>query len=148
MKELIVIISCTWKFAATFPVAIYIFNMSFFETILYTNIGGLLGIIVFTLISKGILRVFDVIWPRKFICKKKKRKTFSKRNRRLVLIKTRYGLPGIIILTPILLSIPIGVFLNTKYYGQKKISYLYLLLSQIGWSFIFTIFLMEVKGLF
>jgi len=63
MKELIIIISSTWKFAATFPVAVYAFKMSFFETILYTNIGGLIGIVLFSLTSKGVIKLFDVFLP-------------------------------------------------------------------------------------
>ncbi|MBN1597822.1 MAG: hypothetical protein JW894_05970 [Bacteroidales bacterium] len=144
MKELTVIISSTWKFAATFPVAVFLFKMSFFEILLYTNIGGILGIVVSTMISKGIIRVFNALLPAR---KKKNRKVFTKRNRRLVLLKTKYGLPGIVILTPILLSIPLGVFLNTKYYGYNKLSYLYLLLSQIAWSIVFTAFYIKVKVL-
>jgi len=63
MKELVVILSSTWKFAATFPIAVYLFEMSFFETIFYTNLGGLLGIIIFTLISKGIIKILTTFWP-------------------------------------------------------------------------------------
>ena len=146
MKELIVILSATWKFAATFPVAVYIFQMSFFETILYTNIGGLLGIVFFTLLSRGLLKLTDAYWPKKWRCKKSHHKSFTKRNRRLVMIKKNYGLPGIVILTPVILSIPIGVFLNTKYYGKQKSSYLYLFLGQIVWSFIYTIVLIKLKN--
>lgn len=146
MKELIVILSATWKFAATFPIAVYAFKMSFFETILYTNIGGLLGILFFTLLSKGLLKMFDALWPKKWRCKKKHHKTFTKRNRRLVILKKKYGLPGIVILTPVLLSIPVGVFLNTKYYGKQKSSYLFLFLGQIVWSFIYTIVLIKIKN--
>ncbi|MDY6801175.1 MAG: hypothetical protein SVU94_08125 [Bacteroidota bacterium] len=145
MKELIVILSATWKFAATFPVTVYAFKMSFFETILYTNIGGLLGIIFFTLLSRGFLQLFDNYWPKKWQCKRKQRKTFTKRNRWLVTIKKKYGLSGIVVLTPVLLSIPIGVFLNTKYYGKQKSSYFFLFLGQIVWSFIYTIVLIKLK---
>ena len=145
MKELIIVVSSTWKFAATFPVAIYLFNMSFFETVLYTNIGGFVGVVVFTLISKGIIKVFDALWPEKFNCRSKSKKVFTRRNRRLVLLKSKYGLLGIIILTHVLLSIPLGVFLNTKYFGHKKISYLYLLLAQIVWSVIYSLIYTQVK---
>jgi uncharacterized membrane protein len=139
MKEFIIIISSTWKFAATFPIAIYLFHMSFLETILYTNIGGFIGVVVFTMFSKGLIKLYDAFWPAKLTCKRKSKKVFTKRNRRLVMLKNKYGLAGIVILTPVLLSIPLGVFLNTKYYGYKKISYLYLLLSQFIWSVIYTI---------
>lgn len=145
MKELVVILSSTWKFAATFPVAIYLFHMSFFETILYTNIGGLVGIIVFTMVSKGIIKLFTFLLPVRFRDRKKPKKVFTKRNRWLVLLKTKYGLPGIVILTPVILSIPVGVFLNTKYYGHKKISYLYLFLGQVVWSIIYTSVLIKAK---
>ncbi len=146
IKELTVIVSSTWKFAATFPVAIYLFNMSFFETILYTNIGGLIGIIVFTMFLKGMIKIVGIFWPTKFRVKKRQKKVFTKRNRRLLGMKNKYGLPGIVILAPVILSIPVGVFLCTKYYGRKKISYIYLLLSQIAWSFVYTFFYMKVKS--
>jgi len=145
MKELIIIVSSTWKFAATFPIAIYLFKMSFLETILYTNIGGFIGVVVFMMLSKGLIKIFDAFWPKKLKCKRKSSKVFTRRNRRLIILKNKYGLPGIVILTPVLLSIPLGVFLNTKYYGHKKMSYLYLLLGQIGWSFIYTFVYTQVK---
>jgi len=78
MKELIIIISSTWKFAAAFPVAVFLFNMSFFETILYTNIGGLLGIVLFTLASKGVIKLFDVFLPLVFRKKKQTQKNIYK----------------------------------------------------------------------
>ena len=139
MEEIFIILSGTWKFAATFPLAVYVFKMSFFETILYTNLGGIAVIAIFTLISKGFLRVFAFLIPLSRTNSGKPRKVFTRRNRQLVNLKNKYGLLGIIILTPVLLSIPVGVFLNTKYYGHMKISYLYMLIGQIVWSFIFTI---------
>jgi len=147
VKELVIIISSTWKFAATFPVAVYIFKMSFLETILYTNIGGLIGIVVFALVSKGIIRILDIFLPSAFRRNKKHQKIFTKRNRQFVTIKNKYGLPGIIILTHVILSIPVGVFLNTKYYGKNKASYLYLVLGQIAWSLVYTFFYIKVKTL-
>ncbi|WP_372753210.1 hypothetical protein [Labilibaculum sp.] len=145
MKALLIILSSTWKFAATFPLAVYVFQMSFFETILYTNIGGLIGILISTLASKGLIKLFNAYGLKLFKSKKKIKKKFNKQNRRLVILKNKYGLAGIAILTPVLLSIPIGVFLNTKYYGHKKISYLYLLISQITWSFVYTLFYTAIK---
>jgi hypothetical protein len=145
MKELIIMVSSTWKFAATFPLAILLLNMSFFETILYTNIGGLLGIIIFTVISKVLIKFWDSFWLKKPASRKEPKKVFTWRNRRLIYLKNNFGLPGIVILTPVLLSIPVGVFLITKYFGQKKMSYLYLLAGQITWSFIYTLMYTRVK---
>jgi hypothetical protein len=145
MKVLLIILSSTWKFAATFPVAVYVFHMSFYETILYTNIGGFFGILISALVSKGLIKLLNTYGSGLFKSKKKIRKKFNKRNRRLVYFKDKYGLAGIAILTPVLFSIPIGVFLNTKYYGHRKISYLYLLISQIVWSFAYTLLFTAIK---
>jgi hypothetical protein len=146
MDKLIVILSSTWKFAATFPVAIYGFRMSFSQTVLYTNTGGILGIIFSGLLSKGLIKLYITFWPKKL--KRKPRKRFTKNNRRLVRLKTKYGLHGIVFLTPVLLSIPVGTFLVTKYYKQTILNYLYLLTSQIIWSLIYTFFYIKIKGIF
>jgi hypothetical protein len=145
MKELTVIAFSTWKFAATFPVAVYAFKMSFFETILYTNIGGLIGIIVFAFLSKGILKIIKLLCPVKSNDSKKSKKIFTRRNKRIIFLKNKFALPGILILTPVLLSIPVGVFIVTKYFGRKNINYLYLLLVQFLWSVIYTTIYFNVK---
>jgi hypothetical protein len=75
----------------------------------------------------------------------KNKRKFSKSNRRLVLIKSRYGMPGIALLTPVILSIPVGTFLTAKYYGNKKQSYLLLILSQVAWSLIYTLILTQFQ---
>ena len=143
MNAILIIFSSTWKFAATFPVAVYLFKMSFTETILYTNIGGFIGIIVSLFFSKGLILLWNKIFPGKTSSRVKQKKKFTKSNRRLVQIKTKYGMPGIAILTPVLLSIPLGTFLTAKYYGQRKTNYLLLAISQLGWSFVYTIALTQ-----
>lgn len=148
MEIWIVILSSTWKFAATFPVAVYVFKMTFLQTIFYTNIGGLLGIIASAILSKGLIKIYIAFWPDKLKWKIKNGKKFSRRNRLLVNLKKKYGLLGIAFLTPVLLSIPLGTFLVAKYYGQSKQSYGYLLFSQLIWSFVYTVFYFEIKTLF
>lgn len=148
MEIWIVILSSTWKFAATFPVAVYVFKMTFFQTILYTNIGGLLGMVVSAILSKGLIKIYIAFWPEKLRKRIKKSKKFTRRNRLLVNLKSKYGLMGIAFLTPVLLSIPLGTFLVAKYYRQSKHSYGYLLFSQLIWSLVFTVFYFEIKTLF
>jgi hypothetical protein len=143
MEALLIILSATWKFAATFPVAIYVFEMTFIETILFTNAGGIIGVIVSLYFSKGLIYLWNTLKSKK-VQNKNKRK-FSKYNRRLVLIKSRYGMPGIALLTPVILSIPVGTFLTAKYYGNKKQSYLLLILSQVAWSLIYTLILTQFQ---
>jgi hypothetical protein len=122
--------------------------MTFLQTIFYTNIGGLLGIIASAILSKGLIKIYISFWPDKLKRKIKNGKKFSRRNRLLVNLKKKYGLLGIAFLTPVLLSIPLGTFLVAKYYGQSKKSYGYLLFSQLIWSFVYTVFYFEIKTLF
>lgn len=146
MKEFIIIISSTWKFAATFPVAVYLFKMSFVETILYTNIGGLIGIVFFMFSSKGVISLYETLMHQNRSSKKKLKKIFTKKNRRLVMIRKKYGLLGIVSLTPVLLSIPIGSFLIVKYYGEVKKAFLYLMISNAAWSLAYTLIYMKVRA--
>ncbi len=138
MKELIIILSSTWKFAATFPLAVLIMKMSFFETLLYTNFGGLIGVIFFVSLSKIVIKTWTKILPAQK--QDKNKKIFTKRNKKLIKLKRTYGLPGIIILNPIILSIPVSAFLVAKYYGEKFINYCWLVVGQIAWSVLYTFF--------
>ena len=133
----------------TFPLAVMDFGFGFLKTIVLTNIGGIAGILFFTYLSEGIIK----IWRRfvqgnrkpenhiKYIGLKK-RKIFNHRNRRIVKIKTKYGLAGIAVLTPLLLSIPVGVFLALRYFRSVKMRFAYLALSNFIWSIIYTVFYM------
>jgi hypothetical protein len=147
MKELSIIFFSSFKFAATFPVAIYIINMSPVETLLYTNTGGILGTFVFMYLSEYLIRLWNKYWPQSLRRKKKKKKVFTTGNRRIVRIKMRYGLWGIVILNPVLLSIPLGSFLMVKYYGLKMKNMLWLLAGQFSWSLIYILFYYYVKML-
>lgn len=147
MKELTIIFFCTFKFAATFPVAIYLVKMTPVETLLYTNTGGILGTFIFMYFSEFLIRMWNKYWPQRLKRNKWKKKVFTARNRRIVRIKMKYGLSGIVILTPVLLSIPLGSFLIVKYYGLKMKNMLWLLAGQVAWSVIYIVFYYYVKML-
>ncbi len=144
MKELIVILLSTAKFGMTFPLAIIAYKFSITEAIIWTNIGGLLGIYAFAYLSKQII----LIW-RKFLgerfrklfrIQKKEKKKFSRQNRRIVRIKANYGLAGIALATPILFSIPVGVFLAVRYYHRNRLKLMYIFGGNLIWSFIYSFF--------
>jgi ABC-type antimicrobial peptide transport system permease subunit len=145
MKELTIIFLCTWKFAATFPLAVYVMKMSFTETLLYTNIGGIIGAVVFVFFSDLLLKAYARYWPERLKFKKKTRAVFTRRNRRLVKMRVKYGLFGIVILSPLLLSIPLGSFLTVKYYGTHKANIIWLVAGQVFWSVVYTLFYTQVK---
>ena len=60
----------------------------------------------------------------------------------MVRIKQKYGLIGIALTTPFLLSIPVGVFLVVRYYRASRVKFLYLIASNVLWSVIYTGFYM------
>lgn len=146
VQILLTILFSSFKFAATFPLVILQFNFSFAETVLWTNVGGIAGIYFFAFLSGKIISW----WKRTFRRSNRPivedeqqvKKVFTKKKRRMVRIKQRYGLIGIALSTPFLLSIPVGVFLVVRYYRASRIKYIYLILSNFLWSFIYTGFYM------
>ena len=94
--------------------------------------GGFVGIYFFAFLSGKLI----AWWDRNFRSSRlssdadeeHKKKVFTKRNRRIVSIKQKYGLIGIAVSTPFLLSIPVGVFLVVRYYRASRIKFLYLIL--------------------
>ena len=147
MEEFLVIFFSSVKFGLTFPLAIIEYNLGFMETILWTNVGGLIGILVFAFLSEQLLFLWrNYLWnflQKLFNISREKVKTkkiFTKKNRRIVKIKSKYGLAGIALSTPILLSIPLGVFLTIRYFNHKKYKLLYLLGGNIIWSFLYASF--------
>lgn len=128
----------------TFPVAIIQFRFNFFETLLWTNVGGIVGIYFFAFLSDKLISW----WNRTFRNSRKRiqqeqtseKKVFTKKNRRIIRIKQQYGLIGIAVTTPFLLSIPVGTFLVVRYYHSVKSRFLYLIASNLLWSVIYAVF--------
>lgn len=145
MKELTIIFLCTFKYAATFPLAIYVMKMSFTETLFYTNVGGIIGAVVFVFFSDLLIRMYNKYWPESLKIKRKAKRIFTKRNRLLVKIRKRYGLYGIVVLSPVILSIPVGSFLMVKYYGTHKSNIIWLIAGQVFWSLVYTWFYTQIK---
>jgi hypothetical protein len=149
---IIIIFFSAVKFAMTFPLAVVEFHFSFLETLLWTNIGGIVGIYFFTYLSGKL-----IAWWNRILGKSRPeppahgsggRKLFTRKNRRIVRIKQKYGLLGIAFTTPFLLSIPVGTFLVVRYYRHTRSRFLYLIASNVVWSVIYTGFFMFWDGLF
>ena len=140
MKELAVIFGCTWKFALTFPVAVYGMKFSFFKTLLITNLGGILGVIFFIYLSDGLIQAWNKLIRPKIKIRKAEKPVFTTKRRNFIKIKSKYGFPGIVILNPIIISIPISSFLVVKYYGRNFKYVIWLFIGQLIWSVIYTFF--------
>ncbi len=131
------------------------YGFNYLETVIFTTIGGIAGLLFFYYLSKWMIRMYFRLCPvvisyfageeaRKALqdsqCRKADRKKFTRRNKIIINIRNKYGLLGIILLTPVLLSIPIGAFLAQKYYSRRSNILVYLSLSVLMWSFFISSF--------
>ncbi|MBI5541889.1 MAG: hypothetical protein HY951_17665 [Bacteroidia bacterium] len=155
-KISILLLVSSVKFIFAFPLALG-YKFSFIETLSYTSLGGMLGVIFFAFISDELIIFYN--WfvhvymhnhpkSRSFgksikdgyrkIFPKKEKKIFSKKSKRFVRIKQSWGLAGISILTPLILSIPIGTFLTIRFFKRSKKTILILCSSVLFWSLFFS----------
>lgn len=112
-------------------------GFSFIEAFLTITSGGLFGVIAFYYLSGVIIKLLSKIKVLQVKpSKEKAKKVFSRRNKIIVKLKIRYGLYGLAILTPALLSIPVGVFIIRKYYSRNKMALPIACLAIILWSII------------
>jgi hypothetical protein len=168
LKIISIILLSSVKFALG-PSFVYLkenYQFTFFQTNLYTIIGGMLGVIVFMYFSEWIIKIYR--WFKKIYRKslkkgkeifskpvadvegnleihydyieesKPKKRIFTRRNRRIVRIWKSYGLIGLAALTPILFSIPIGTFMITRLEHNHKKILLYMFISVSCWSLVLT----------
>lgn len=142
-QVLLTILSSSVKFAMTFPLVVLQFNFTLAETVLWTNVGGALGIFFFAFLSDKLIQWWQKTFgkrKRTGAKKDKKKAVFTRKNRRIIIIKQRYGLVGIASITPLLLSIPVGTFLMVRYYSRSRYKYVALIASNLVWSVIYTLF--------
>lgn len=144
------------KYVFTFPFALLI-GLNFQQTLISVTLGGLAGLYFFYHFSGFAIKRFHHVKTflrkhlplsirmkyRHFLTWRKDvtgERVFCKRNRYIVLFRTKFGLPGIVILSPIVLSIPFGAFLLHKYYSRHKFALSYMVLSILSWTAVFVAF--------
>lgn len=152
IEILFFLLFASFKFAIAFPIAVFQYKMNFPDIVLITSAGGILGVVYSTFLTHIIILLWNKHMKKtRFITrtgsffrfvipKRNRKKKFTRRNRLIILIRKKYGLAGISILTPVLLSIPIGTFIALRYYPNYTKTVLFLIVSVVGWSFIFTFF--------
>lgn len=164
LKFLHVVLLASVKYFFTLPYAMII-GMEYKEAIIAVLIGGIGGFLFFYYLSKSILRGYYLLRPQ--ICniipaflrlryiyfcerirKKKKVKLFSRKNRFIVKLRKTYGFWGIIIVTPFILTIPLGAFLANKYYSKRRQTVPFMILSIIGWAAILSGIVHVFPGVF
>lgn len=123
------------------PAAVFA-NFPFFKAMLITISGGITGVVVFAYLSDWINHRL------KNIGSKKPKKQFTLTNKIIVYVKKYFGLIGISIITPLVLSIPLGVFIAVKFYHDKNKVIRYMFVSITVWAVVLYYSLHTFKNLF
>lgn len=130
---------CSVKFGVAFLPTIRLYDYNFLESVLFGLASGFIGSVAFVYAGDFLNRLIDLVGNRiRGNRPRKIRKKFTKANRRIVSIKSRYGLIGIALVSPILISIPVGAFIAVRYFHNKKKILLYMMASVAVWTVIFS----------
>ena len=144
INHLEVIIVSGIKFLLASPVS-YLNGFNYFQTVVFTTIGGIAGIMFFFFLSGWMIRQYRILliylerrYKQSFTVQtlkqiRKNSKNFEK-NRILTYAMNKLGFFGFILLTPVVLSIPIGAFIAKRYYSNKRFILVYLSLSVVFWA--------------
>ena len=115
------------------------YGFDFKNAFLITTAGGIIGIIVFSLVGEVIafgwgefIRFFKTPLQKEVHPKQK----FTWTRKFVINTKIKFGLIGLIITTPSIISIPIGTFVIHRFYRRQWRNILFLCISHIVWSFL------------
>lgn len=157
MKYILLILLSATKFVAAVPIASANFDFTVFETILFTSLSGVFGVFIFTFLSDKFLllwkyfyqnsiveKYIDQLFKRLFNPNDNPKKKFTFSNKMIIRVKSKAGLIGLCIITPILLSIPLGTFLAYRFFPNHKRTLLYLTSSVVCWSIILSLSLNKI----
>jgi hypothetical protein len=127
---------------AIFILSIFKFGFGLFAAVIldaniehriFVNLlGGLIGILTYTFFS-AIIKHFYL----KIRYRYSKPIKFTKWNRGIIRFKKRFGIIGIAIISPIIITIPIGIVLMLQLTNKKWKIILFMYLSCIMWALIF-----------
>lgn len=157
LKYLNVIVIASFKFFWATPYA-YLFQLNQLEAFVMIELGGILGFLFFYAFFAFLLKELKLIWPliyfvtprifkvrfEQWVDGRRYRKLtankFTRRNKFIARVRGRYGMPGMVLLTPVLLSIPLGAFLGIKYFRHRKSFIPWMLLSIAIWGMVSVLF--------
>jgi uncharacterized membrane protein len=133
-----VFLMCSVKFGiAGMPMAVFLFNFGFWKAFFVCNIGGISGVVVFTYFLDIIKKWFSKIMLRFKKENTAPKKKFTFMNKLVVRTKRNFGLVGLAILTPGLLSIPLGIFLSLHFFKKHKTKIIiYNAISVVVWELV------------
>lgn len=131
LRAIPVYFSCMFKFILG-PIGGYASGLHLFTTILTTVLGMMTVVVVFTYFGNWIRqRILHRFIP--------KHDEHSARGKKLAMIWKKYGLPGVALLTPLILT-PIGGTLLAVSSGSPKEKIIfYMFISAAVWAVVFSV---------
>lgn len=102
-------------------------DLTFFETFIFSFLGMMTTVCIFTLIGDSLRQKLLLVF-------RKDKKLFTPRNRKLVRIWAKYGVIGVAFLTPLFLSPIGGALLANSFGGSKKKIIGYMAISACFWG--------------
>ena len=139
IKSIEVLIISSVKFIFAAPLS-FINGFSFLQTFLITATGGVIGVLFFYHLGGWFFNKLKQLNIRFQFKKPTELSTDKIKSSLSEKIIKRWGLLGLIVLTPVLFSIPLGSMIANKYYSKTRRVAFYLTLSVICWSFVFATF--------
>lgn len=116
-------------------------GMGMFAQFVVTTAGGIAGIVFFTIFGDGIRR-----WWAGTFQKNKPPKPHNP-NSLVNRIWRRFGMVGVAILTPPMLSPPVGAAVSVAFGVPRGKAILYMSISMVVWGIIFALFGVPIKAL-
>ena len=153
IKMLHIVLLASFKYILTIPYA-KVIGLTYTQALVAVLLGGIGGFLFFYYLSNWSIKKFEYIRP--FLCRlvpgfiKRRydlycehraariKKVFSRKSRMIARIKKTYGLWGIIITTPVFLTIPLGAFLASKYYSGRRNIVGMMVISIVLWAVLLT----------
>jgi len=113
------------------PILAKSLGFSYLSTVFVSSLGGVFGVLLFYNLGTRIVSFF----PNFFKPIKKKKKIFTRKNKFFVNVIRNYGLFGLSIFSPVLISIPVGAFLAARFFdNQKYVALAVMSISVVLWS--------------
>jgi len=123
------------------------------ETLIFMEAGGIIGFLFYYYFFGFMFKELKLLWPKVYnftpvlfkvrfemwlIRHRSNRinaRKFTHRNKIIVKMRKRFGIWGLVTLSPIILSIPVGALLGSKYFKHDHNFIPYMILSIVVWGF-------------
>lgn len=130
LKVLTLFAMCLLKITFV-PFIGFSFGFSWIESFIYAIIGGLISLTIFTQFDAYIMKAWQYFFPPK-----KGKKIANAR--KYLRFWRKYGLYGVMFLSPLIIMIPLGGFLALRFGTTLKKIYFLMFLSLTFWSGVLT----------